>query len=282
MTPRVLRSERGIEVSLETPVVMAVVNVTPDSFSDGGKLQSVAHAVDHGLRLVEEGAHILDIGGESTRPGAPPVDLETELARVVPVVEGLCRAGISVPISVDTQKPEVAQAAIEAGADIINDVSALKAPGMASVAANTGSIVILMHMRGIPETMQAAPIHYEDTIREVKQHLQNRIDYATAAGIQRDRIITDPGIGFGKELRHNLTLTKHLAEFQALGCPILFGPSRKRFLGEITGRQVDDRDRATAAVCALAVLAGADIFRVHDVAAVTDALAVAHAVRSAS
>ena len=281
MTQLVLRSERGTVIDLHRPALMGVVNCTPDSFSDGGRLPSLSHALDHALRLIDDGADILDIGGESTRPGAPSVDLETELLRVIPVIEGLANAGVQIPISIDTQKPEVAHAALEAGADIVNDVSALREPEMASVVAKFGALVVLMHMRGIPKTMQAQPIHYENILREITTYLDQRIEVAKAAGILPQRIITDPGIGFGKELRHNLTLTKHLSTLRMLECPILFGPSRKRFLGDITGRDVSDRDRATAAACALAVHAGADIVRVHDVAAVRDAVAVAHAVRQA-
>ena len=282
MSHTVLRSKRGTELSLKRPILMGVVNVTPDSFSDGGKLNDTALALAHAHQLIEEGAGILDIGGESTRPGAAAVGVETELKRVLPIIEGLVRAGVSTPVSIDTQKPEVARAALDAGADIINDVSALKAEGMAAVAAEYGSLVVLMHMRGIPETMQEQPIHYENTVREVRDYLKSRIDFAAEAGILPERIMTDPGIGFGKELRHNLTLTKHLSDFLSLGCPILYGPSRKRFLGEITGRDVTDRDRATAAACTAAVLSGASVLRVHNVAAVRDAVEVAHALHQAS
>jgi len=261
---------------------MGILNVTPDSFSDGGVLETTAAALQRAQALVEAGAGILDIGGESTRPGAPPVDEATELSRVIPTIEALVREGFDVPISIDTQKPLVAQAAIEAGADIINDVSAFRADGMAAVAAQSGSLVVLMHMRGQPKTMQAKPIHYDDATAEVADYLRERIAFACAAGVSRERIITHPGIGFGKDLEHNLSLTKHLSALTDLGCPVLFGPSRKRFLGEITGRDVNDRDRATAAVCAAAVLAGASILRVHDVGAVSDAVAVAHAIRTAN
>ncbi len=277
-----LRSERGTELCLDRPILMGILNVTPDSFSDGGHLATAAAALHRARELLEAGAGILDIGGESTRPGAPSVDEATELSRVIPTIEALVREGVDVPISIDTQKPQVAKAALEAGADIINDISAFGADGMAAVAAQSGAIVVLMHMRGKPKTMQARPIHYDDATAEVADYLRERIAFASAAGVSSGRIITDPGIGFGKELEHNLSLTKHLGALTELGCPVLFGPSRKRFLGEITGRDVSDRDRATAAVCAAAVLAGASILRVHDVAAVSDAVAIAHAIRTAS
>ena len=277
-----LRSERGTELCLDHPILMGILNVTPDSFSDGGHLVTTAAALHRARELLDAGAGILDIGGESTRPGAPSVDEATELSRVIPTIEALVREGIDVPISIDTQKPLVARAALEAGADIINDVSAFAADGMAAVAAQSGALVVLMHMRGNPKTMQAGPIHYDDATAEVADYLRERIAFASAAGVSPQRIITDPGIGFGKELEHNLSLTKHLGALTELGCPVLFGPSRKRFLGEITGRDVSDRDRATAAVCAAAVLAGASILRVHDVAAVSDAVAIAHAIRTAS
>jgi dihydropteroate synthase len=270
-----------VELHFETPVLMGILNITPDSFSDGGRLDSVAAAVSHARALVAAGALVLDVGGESTRPGAAPVDAATELDRVRPVIEAIRREGLTAAISVDTSKAAVARAALEAGAHLVNDVTALRDPEMVSVVASSGAALIVMHMRGQPRTMQEGPIVYGDVVREVRDALGAAVTRAVAAGVACERILVDPGLGFGKTAAHNLTLTRRLGELAALGRPIVYGPSRKRFLGETTGRAVSEREAATAAACALAVAAGAHVLRVHDVAAVRDAVLVARAVRDA-
>ena len=253
---------------------MGVVNVTPDSFSDGGRYLDAQAAVAHGLRLAREGADILDVGGESTRPGADPVPAAEERRRVVPVIAGLRDAGCAARISVDTAKAEVAAAALDAGAEIVNDVTALRGdPEMAPLVAERGVDVCLMHMLGDPRTMQLDP-HYVDVVAEVRDFLADRVAAAQAAGIGRERIVIDPGIGFGKTVEHNLALLSGTAELAALGLPVLIGTSRKSFLGRLTGREVGDRVAATVATNVMAYERGARIFRVHDVAAVRDALAV--------
>jgi dihydropteroate synthase len=258
--------------------LLGVVNITPDSFSDGGRFLGAEAALLQGRRLAAEGAAIVDVGGESTRPGAEPVPPELELERVLPVIAGLVAEGIAV--SIDTSKAEVARAALAAGAVLVNDVTALRGdPGMAGVVAASGADVCLMHMLGEPRTMQDDP-RYDDVVAEVEAFLAARADAAVAAGIPRDRIALDPGIGFGKTLAHNLALMRALPRLAALG-PLLLGVSRKRFLGEATGRDLDDRDRATAAACALAYERGARLFRVHEPAAVRDALLVAAAAAGA-
>lgn len=251
---------------------MGIINVTPDSFSDGGHHDHVDKALQHGRRLVEEGADILDIGGESTRPGAPPVDVETELQRVIPVIRGLKDCGAA--ISVDTMKPEVMAAALDAGADLINDVNALRAPGALEVAAGSGCGICLMHMQGMPQTMQIQPA-YEDVVSEVRQFLQARIEAATDAGIARERIVCDPGFGFGKKKAHNISLFRQLPEFAGLS-PLLVGISRKSLFGELTGRPATERVVASVAAAMLAAMKGASILRVHDVAETVDALRVLH------
>lgn len=265
--------------------LMGIVNVTPDSFSDGGSFLAPDAAVAHGLRLACEGAQILDVGGESTRPGAQPVALAEELARVLPVVEGLCAAGVEAAISVDTRKAEVARAALAAGASMINDVSALRGDAeMAGVVAQSGAEVVLMHMQGDPQTMQSDP-RYGDVVAEVRAFLAERVEHALAAGIARERIIVDPGIGFGKTVEHNLELLDGLSEIVSLGPPVLVGTSRKGFLGRIgaeaagAGEPASAQERlpGTIATNVLALERGASIFRVHDVAALRDALAVAAA-----
>lgn len=258
-------------LSLERPLVMGIVNVTPDSFSDGGCHFDAACAVAHGRQLVEEGADLLDIGGESSRPGAQAVSAAEELRRVLPVIEAL--AGVGVPISVDTVKPEVMRRAVEAGASLINDIAALQAPGALDIAAASGAAVCLMHMRGEPRTMQHDPA-YGDVVQEVHEYLAGRVAAAQAAGIPAERIIVDPGFGFGKRLEHNLALLRHIDVFQGLGACVLAGLSRKSMLGEITGRKVSERDTASVAAALLAAQNGARILRVHDVAAMNDALAV--------
>jgi dihydropteroate synthase len=257
--------------------LMGVLNVTPDSFSDGGRFLEPAAAVAQGLELAREGAAIIDVGGESTRPGAEPVGEAEELRRVVPVIEGLRAAGVDAQISIDTSKAAVARAAIDAGASLVNDVSAFRHdPEMAALVAERGVDCCLMHMRGEPRTMQVEP-RYDDVVGEVRDFLSQRAEFAIAAGIEPARIILDPGIGFGKAVEHNLALLGRIEELVAIGFPILVGTSRKSFLGRITGRPTDGRVAATVATCVMAFERGATHFRVHDVAPVADALAVAAA-----
>jgi dihydropteroate synthase len=254
--------------------IMGIVNVTPDSFSDGGQYIDSERAIAHGLELEAEGADILDIGGESTRPGAAPVPEAVELDRVLPVISGLRARGVRAEISIDTAKAGVAAEAIAAGASIVNDVTALRGdPGMAEVVAAAGVRCCLMHMRGTPRTMQDDP-RYGDVVSEVTAFLQARLEHAVAAGIAAERVILDPGIGFGKTPEHNLELLRRLPELVALGRPVLVGTSRKSFLGRLTGRDVSHRLAATIATNLLAYAGGAQIFRVHDVAPMHDALAV--------
>ena len=253
--------------------LMGVINVTPDSFSDGGQFIEPETAIAHGLRLVEEGAGILDVGGESTRPGAQPVSADQELARVLPVIEGLVREGARVEISIDTSKAAVARAALDAGATLVNDVTALQDPEMAAVVADAGAGCCLMHMLGDPRTMQIHP-HYEDVTADVRAFLAGRLQRAIDGGIPEERILLDPGIGFGKTVEHNLELLARMDELVGLGRPVVVGTSRKSFLGRLTGRGVDDRLAGTIATCVMAYERGASVFRVHDVAPVHDALRV--------
>jgi dihydropteroate synthase len=256
-------------------LVMGIVNVTPDSFSDGGLFLDADAAIEHGRELLAEGADILDIGGESTRPGAQPVAADEEIRRVIPVIEALAADGAR--ISIDTAKAEVAKRALDAGATIVNDVSAFRFdPDLAGVAADTGATVVLMHMLGEPRTMQDDP-RYEEVVTDVKRFLEDRVAYATAQGIPVERIWVDPGIGFGKTLAHNLELIARLDEIVAIGRPVVFGASRKSFLGKLTGRQVDERLAGTIAANIIAHERGARVFRVHDVAPTVDALKVASA-----
>jgi dihydropteroate synthase len=257
--------------------VMGVVNVTPDSFSDGGRYIDAGTAITHALELEAEGAGILDIGGESTRPGAQPVDARAELDRVLPVIEGLRERGASAQISIDTSKAAVAAAALDAGAALVNDVTALRGdPAMAELVAARGVRCCLMHMLGEPRTMQDDP-RYEDVVSDVKAFLEQRLAFAVAAGIAEERILLDPGIGFGKTAAHNLELLARLDELVAIGRPVVIGTSRKSFLGRVTGRSVDERLAATIATNVLAYERGARVFRVHDVAPVRDALVIADA-----
>jgi dihydropteroate synthase len=256
--------------------IVGVINVTPDSFSDGGRFLDPQAAIAHGLQLESEGANVLDIGGESTRPGADPVSASEELARVLPVIEGLISAGTDAQISIDTSKPDVAQAALRAGATMVNDVTALRDPDMAGVVAQAGADCCLMHMPGDPRTMQLDP-RYDDVVGEVKAFLTDRLAFAQARGIPEERIVLDPGIGFGKTVEHNLELLARLEELVELGPPVMIGTSRKSFLGRLTGRGVDDRLAGTIASCVVAYERGATWFRVHDVAPVKDALLVAAA-----
>ena len=266
----------GRVLRLDRPQVMGIVNVTPDSFSDGGAHADVESAVAHGLRLAAEGADLLDVGGESTRPGAAAVTLEDEIARVVPVIERLVRE-TSLPVSVDTSKPAVMRAAVAAGAGMINDVRALRAEGALDAAAALDVPVVLMHMLGEPRTMQDAPV-YDDVVADVHRFLAERIFAAEMAGIPKQRLVVDPGFGFGKTSAHNLRLLRQLARFTDLGVPVLAGLSRKRTLGELTGREVDARVHASVAAAVLAAEYGARLIRVHDVAPTVDALKVWQAV----
>ncbi len=264
------------QLDLSVPRVMGIVNVTPDSFSDGGKYESTEKAVEHAMQLVAEGADILDIGGESTRPGATPVRLQDELARVVPVIERLLKIA-GVPLSIDTYKPKVMRAAIAAGADIVNDVRALQEPGALEVVAGSQVGVCLMHMQGTPQTMQLGP-QYEDVVSEVNAFLAQRLAAVEAAGIARERVVLDPGFGFGKKTEHNLLLLQQLDKTLAIGRPLLAGLSRKSVLGQITGGDIRVRLHASLAASVIAVMKGARIVRVHDVKATVDALKVAVAV----
>jgi dihydropteroate synthase len=267
----------GRILRLDVPRVMGVVNVTPDSFSDGGEHASLEDAVAHGLKLAEEGADILDVGGESTRPGAADVPLEEELRRVVPVIRQLARE-TALPISIDTSKPEVMRAAVEAGAGMVNDVYALRREGALDAAATLGVPVVLMHMLGEPRSMQDAP-YYDDVVAEVHRFLAERIFAAEMAGIAKKHIVVDPGFGFGKTRDHNLLLLARLERFTELGVPLLAGLSRKKTIGELTGR-TDPRERVHGSVAAHVIAAqrGAKLLRVHDVAATVDALSVWNAV----
>ena len=266
---------RDFTLSLDVPVLMGVLNVTPDSFSDGGLFLDAGAAIAHGRELLAEGADILDVGGESTRPGAAPVTAEEEVARTEPVVAAL--AGEGATVSIDTTKASVARAALAAGATYVNDVSALRFdPGLAEVVAASGARCCLMHMRGDPRTMQDDP-RYDDVVSDVKAHLEERIAFAVGAGIAEERIDVDPGIGFGKTLEHNLELLRRLDEIVALGRPVVIGTSRKSFLGRLTGREVGERVPGTIATNVMALERGARVFRVHDVAPVRDALQVAAA-----
>ena len=267
-------------LKLDVPRIMAIVNVTPDSFSDGGRLANTESAVAHALKLVEQGADMLDIGGESTRPNAEPVSPEEELNRVIPVIKALS-ARCSVPISIDTSKPEVMRAAVAAGAGFINDVAALRHEGAMAAAAELGVPVCLMHMPGDPRTMQQS-VHYEDVLVQVRQFLTERMFACEMAGIAKKNLVIDPGFGFGKHLEHNLALLANLAYFCELGVPVLAGLSRKSMIGQITGRDVDARVSGSAAAALLAAQNGAGIIRVHDVAETKDVLSVLAAVQGAT
>lgn len=270
---------RGHLLDLSEPCVMGVLNITPDSFSDGGRYADPAAAVERGVAMAGEGAAIIDVGGESTRPGAADVELRDELARVVPVIERLVQQ-VAVPVSVDTSKPEVMRAAIAAGASLVNDVRALRAPGALEAVAGSGAAVCLMHMRGEPRTMQAAP-EYDDVVAEVRQFLAERVQACVAAGIGRDRLCVDPGIGFGKRPEHNLALLAAIDRLAGPDLPVLIGVSRKSLVGIITGRPPGGRLAGSVAFAALAVMGGAAVVRAHDVAETVDAVKVASALRRA-
>lgn len=257
---------------LSRPLVMGIVNVTPDSFSDGGRYDSVASAVAHARKLIDDGADILDIGGESTRPGAAAVSVEEEIRRVIPVLQVL--RDLNVPLSVDTCKPEVMRAALEVGVDLVNDIAALEGEGSLALVAESKAAICLMHKQGNPQTMQAAPV-YSDVVAEVANYLAMRRDAALAAGVATERIVLDPGFGFGKTFEHNAALFRALLAMRCrLGSPLLVGVSRKTMLGQITGRDVNGRMVASVAAALLAAQAGAAIIRVHDVAETVDALKV--------
>lgn len=270
---------RSATIDLNAPLVMGVLNVTPDSFSDGGAYPGPAAAVDRALAMVDEGAGIIDVGGESTRPGAAAVSVPQEIERVVPVVERIV-ARTPVPVSVDTSKPEVMAAAAAAGAQMINDVRALRMPGALESAAASGCAICLMHMQGEPSSMQSEP-HYKDVVAEVGEFLDQRVTACIQAGIDRDRICLDPGIGFGKRPEHNLVLMARLESLTGRGFPVLVGVSRKSLIGIITGRPVDQRLAGGIAFAALMVASGAAILRAHDVAATVDAIKVARALQAA-
>ena len=259
---------------------MGVVNVTPDSFSDGGQFLEKHAAVDHCLRLAADGADILDVGGESTRPGAADVPADEETRRVVPVIEAVA-ARLDVPVSVDTSKPDVARAALDAGAAMINDVTAGGDPQMLALAAERGVPIVLMHMQGSPRTMQVDP-HYDDVVAEIAEFLAGRLEAAVAAGVPRDHVILDPGIGFGKTIEHNYEIIARLPQLHALGRPLLIGPSRKSFIGKTLGVEAGERLMGTAAAVAACVLGSAHIVRVHDVGEMRQVCDVLDAVRSAA
>jgi dihydropteroate synthase len=278
--PPPIRLPGGGELSFERALIMGVVNVTPDSFSDGGRYLDPGLAVAHGLRLVDEGADLLDVGGESTRPGSLPVDDETQIARVVPVIRGL-RAATATPISVDTTSARVASAAIEAGAHLVNDISAFRFDAaMLPLLAASEVAAIAMHTLARPAEMQTDP-RYSDVVGQIVEHLSGRLEACVAAGVSAERVLLDPGIGFGKTTEHNVELLAQLGRLAELGRPLVVGTSRKRFLGELTGRGVDARESATAASSAIAIASGAHVVRVHDVAASRDAVLVASSIARA-
>ncbi|MBI1282837.1 MAG: dihydropteroate synthase [Thiobacillus sp.] len=262
-------------LSLTRPRIMGIVNTTPDSFSDGGRWVDARAAIQHGLKLREDGADILDVGGESTRPGAETVPAAEEVRRILPVIEAL--VGYGCIVSVDTRKPDVMRAALDAGAAMVNDVMALREPGALQVLAASDAAVCLMHMQGEPHSMQHAP-RYADVVEEVNGFLQGRLQACAAAGIARERLVIDPGFGFGKTLQHNLDLLKHLERLTEVGVPVMAGLSRKSMLGTLTGRDVGEREFAGVAAHLAAVARGARLVRVHDVAAMRDALAIWNAV----
>lgn len=263
--------------TVERPLLMGIVNVTPDSFYDGGRYLEPAQARDHALKLIEAGADLLDFGAESTRPGSLAIDEQEERRRLIPAIEAVAKV-LQVPLSVDTSKAAVARAALDAGATIVNDVTALRRdPAMARLVADSGAGIVLMHMQGTPSTMQQAP-QYEDVVEEVAQFFQERIRYAETQGIAGRQIILDPGIGFGKLLVNNLDLLAQLSTLTKLGYPVLVGPSRKAFIGQLTDQSVDERLWGTAAAVAVAVSRGAHILRVHDVRAMRDVVKVAAAI----
>jgi dihydropteroate synthase len=267
----------GHDLDLSSPVVMGVLNVTPDSFSDGGRFIDVASALDHAERMIKAGAAIIDVGGESTRPGAAPVSVDEEIRRILPIVEALVSRGARV--SVDTSKPEVIRAALAAGVHLVNDVRALQIPGALEAAADSSAAICLMHMQGTPGTMQKAPT-YRDVVAEVTDFLKVRVDACLAAGVDRGRLVIDPGFGFGKTLEHNLDLLRGLPKIAAeIGLPILAGLSRKSMLSSLTGRAVEERLAGSLALAFAALDGGARIIRCHDVAETCDVVKVWAALR---
>ncbi|MGQ9508631.1 MAG: dihydropteroate synthase [Thermodesulfobacteriota bacterium] len=280
-TQFILRCRKKTFLLGKRTLLMGVLNVTPDSFSDGGLFFDKEKAIEHGLKMAEEGADLIDIGGESTRPGSKPLEIEEELRRVIPVIESLAKR-IDIPISIDTYKSKVAQAAIESGAEIINDISGLHFdPDLAKVASKEDVPLILMHIRGTPETMQK-DVYYESLFSEILQYLRAGIEWAEASGVDPEKIIIDPGIGFGKTLEHNLLLIKNLSEFRIFGKPILLGTSRKSFIGKILDAEPQDRLEGTLASTIVGILNGAHIVRCHDVLQTKKAIAVADAIRLAA
>ena len=276
--PRIIETRHGPISAGGKTIIMGILNITPDSFYDGGKRFDTEKAVADGVEMVRAGADVLDIGGESTRPGAEPVALDQELSRVLPVIRGL-RQSVSVPISIDTYKASVAQAALTDGADIVNDISALRFdPQMARLVADEGVPVVLMHMQGVPRTMQVEP-RYGDVVREVMEFLAERVVFAVKAGIAKEKIIVDPGIGFGKTLQHNLALLRALPSFASIGQPLLVGASRKGFIGRLLNADPEDRLEGSIAAAVVAALGGADIIRVHDVSETARALRLVDAIR---
>ncbi|MBN2333032.1 MAG: dihydropteroate synthase [Deltaproteobacteria bacterium] len=273
---------RGITVDLQQqPLIMGILNVTPDSFSDGSRYQAKEQALEHARQMIADGAAIIDIGGESTRPGAAKVTLEQELERVIPVIEALRAERDDIPLSIDTYKSDVAREALASGADMVNDISAGRYDsGMAGVVAATEAYLCLMHIQGTPDNMQEHP-EYREVIEEIISSLEESVDLAVQNGVAREKLFIDPGIGFGKTLAHNLTILKHLREFRVLGLPILIGTSRKSFIGRLTGKDVDDRLAGTIASIAHAVWSGGNIIRVHDVGAARDAIQIINAIRQA-
>ena len=272
-----IRCGRRILNLNKRPYIMGILNVTPDSFSDSGHYLTINSSVECARRMAEEGADIIDIGGESSRPGAEPVPLEVELERVIPVIKKLSDK-IDILISIDTYKAKVAKEALKAGASIINDISGLRFdPMMAKIAAEAGCPVIIMHMKGTPRDMQRRPA-YKDVVKEITAFFKERIAFAVKNGIKRNKIIIDPGIGFGKTVRHNLEIIKRLKEFRKLGVPVLIGPSRKSFIGRVLNEPVDKRLEGTAAVVAIGIANGANIVRVHDVKAMADVAKITDAI----
>ncbi len=268
--------ERALDCS-ERTLVMGILNVTPDSFSDGGEFLEVDVAVRHGVQMAADGADVIDVGGESTRPGSEPVPVDDEIGRVVPVIAKLVREVPAVPVSIDTRKAEVAAAALDAGAAIVNDVSGGRDPGMFELVRDRGAAVVLMHMKGEPRSMQESP-SYDDVVDEVHEYLRERIEAAEFAGIDPERIAIDPGIGFGKELEHNLELIRRIDAFLDLGRPVLVGPSRKRFIGTILDLPQDQRVEGTIGAAAWLAARGAHVLRVHDVREVVRAVRVVDAI----
>ncbi|HON59229.1 MAG TPA: dihydropteroate synthase [Smithella sp.] len=274
----VFRTSRRKMILGERTLIMGILNVTPDSFSDGGMFSDTDRAVKQALKMEEEGADIIDIGGESTRPGSKPVPARVELQRVLPVIEALSRK-IKIPISIDTQKAQVARRAVEAGAEIINDISALNTDKkMGRTAGETGAGLVLMHMRGRPDNMQKGDLTYGNLLGEIAEYLQKSVQTALKAGVEKDKIILDPGIGFGKTFEDNYKLIKNLSQLKTLGLPLLVGPSRKSFIGKITGGEPRERLEGTAAAVAAAIMNGCHIVRVHDVAVMKKVAAVTDAI----